>query len=143
MIRYQLKCHCKNEFESWFRSSADFDQQLEEKLLSCPLCGSTEISKALMAPNVSTSRLKKQTSENQSRDRELEELRVAARKIREHVVENSEYVGDKFANEARKIHYGDVPQRGIYGEADSDDLRELSEEGVEVMPLPSLPEDKN
>ncbi len=143
MIRYQLICKCKNEFESWFRSSEDFDQQRKKGFLSCPQCGGSDVSKALMAPNVSTSRKKKQISANKAQKNAMEELNTALRNYRTHVTETADYVGDQFATEARKIHYGDEPTRGIYGEAQVNEIKELHEEGVEVMPLPSLPEDKN
>lgn len=143
MIRYQLICKCKYEFESWFRSSSDFDQQCKRGLLSCPSCGGSDVSKALMAPNVSTSRKKKQISAKKSEAGALEELNTAIRNYRDHITETADYVGDRFATEARKIHYGEEPTRGIYGEAQVSEIKELHEEGVDVMPLPSLPEDKN
>lgn len=143
MIKYQLVCKCKSEFESWFRSSADFDQQLEKGLLSCPVCGSSKVTKALMAPNVATSRKKKQAAGELAKETFLKELGVAARKMREFVEQNADNVGDKFADEARKMHYGEAPKRGIYGQAGVKDIAELEEEGVEVIPLPVLPEDKN
>lgn len=143
MIRYQLVCKCKAEFESWFRSSLDFDQQLNDGLLACPACGSPKISKALMSPNVTTSRRKKQADGEFAKETFMKELGAAARKMRDFVEQNADNVGDKFADEARKMHYGETPKRGIYGQAGVKDIAELEEEGVEIMPLPVLPEDKN
>lgn len=143
MIRYQLVCECKNEFESWFRSSADFDKQCGKNLLSCPICGSSSVTKGLMAPNVSTSRKKNQISANKATKDAIEGLNTAIRQYRDKVTETADYVGDEFATEARKMHYGDAPERGIYGEAEVNEIKDLHDEGVEVTPLPSLPEDKN
>lgn len=154
MIRYQLICKRKHEFESWFRSSSDFDQQQAEGLLSCPHCGSQKVEKAMMAPNVATSRKKaKARDEAHSRPDQAglpaantqteTEMRQALKELRTAIIENSDYVGDRFATVARDMHYGDEPKRGIYGEAAHGDVRELVEEGINILPLPQLPEDKN
>ncbi|GJM03089.1 MAG: hypothetical protein DHS20C08_15900 [Rhodomicrobium sp.] len=178
MIRYQLKCKRKHEFDSWFRSSADFDEQQAEGLLSCPHCGSKSVEKALMAPNVSTSRRSAAAVDREFAQASVAaseasneasavinteaasgstappspltgspasdaEVRQALRDMREKVTQNADYVGDRFASVARDMHYGDEPQRGIYGEAEQKEVRELVEEGINIMPLPSFPEDKN
>jgi len=143
MIRYQLVCKCKYEFESWFRSSDDFDQQRDKGLLSCPSCAGSEVSKALMAPSVRTSAKKKQISAQKEKSKALDEINSALRNYRNQVTERADYVGDQFASVARKMHYGDEPERGIYGEAQVKEIKELHDEGVQVLPLPSLPEDKN
>ncbi|MEJ5080066.1 MULTISPECIES: DUF1178 family protein [unclassified Ochrobactrum] len=141
MIRFSLHCDHGHEFEGWFRDNADFDRQSERKLVSCPVCNSPEIQKSLMAPAVSTSRSKEQVAiaMDQAQKQVLEQMRELSRKVRE----NADYVGDQFAEEARKIHFGETEARGIYGEASKEDVHSLIEDGVEVMPLPVFPEDKN
>lgn len=141
MIRFSLHCDHGHEFEGWFRDNADFDRQSERKLVSCPVCNSPEIRKSLMAPAVSTSRSKEQVAIalGEAQKQALEQMRALSRKVRE----NADYVGDKFAEEARKIHFGETEARGIYGEASKDDVHSLIEDGVDVMPLPVFPEDKN
>jgi len=141
MIKYGLNCSNGHEFEAWFRSADDFDQQKQRSLVTCPNCGSAEVSKALMAPAVSTGRKKQQIALAQSEEQKkaLEQLKVLAQQVRE----NAEYVGPKFAEEARKIHFGETETRGIYGEATIDEARSLADDGIEFMPLPILPEDTN
>lgn len=148
MIRYSLRCDENHTFEAWFKSSADFDRQAKRKLVTCPECGSTKVSKALMAPNVSTSRSKSRevTVANPEATAALEkkrELMALLSKLRAEVERNAEYVGPRFAEEALKMHYEEVDKRGIYGEATLDEARELLDEGVEFLPLPQLPEDQN
>lgn len=143
MIKYQLVCNAKHEFDSWFRSSSDYDNQLGANLLSCPQCGSPEITKALMAPNVATGR----KSTNSTNEFELSgpssEFAEDVKKLREQVSANADYVGTEFSEEARKIHYGEASKRGIYGEANIREISELNDEGIKVLPLPSLPDEKN
>jgi hypothetical protein len=141
MIRFSLHCDHGHEFEGWFRDNADFDRQSERKLVSCPVCNSPEIQKSLMAPAVSTSRSKEQVAiaMGEAQKQMLEQMRELSRKVRE----NADYVGDQFAEEARKIHFGETEARGIYGEASKEDVLSLIEDGVDVMPLPVFPEDKN
>ena len=141
MIRFSLHCDHGHEFEGWFCDNADFDRQSERRLVSCPVCNSPEIQKSLMAPAVSTSRSKEQVAiaMDQAQKQVLEQMRELSRKVRE----NADYVGDQFAEEARKIHFGETEARGIYGEASKEDVHSLIEDGVEVMPLPVFPEDKN
>lgn len=150
MIRYSLQCHKHHAFEGWFRNSADFDKQAKRKLVTCPQCGSTKVTKALMAPNVSTSRSKTKSKEmmvaNPEATAEAEkkrELLALMRRLRAEVEKNAEYVGPRFADEARKMHYDEAEKRGIYGEATPDEVRALHEEGIEFYPLPRLPEDQN
>lgn len=141
MIKYNLNCSNGHEFEAWFRSADDFDQQKQRKLVSCPQCGTNDVNKALMAPAVSTSRKKQQVALAMSNEQKqfLEQLRAFTRQVRE----NAEYVGLRFAEEARKIHFGETEVRGIYGEATLDEARSLAEDGIDFMPLPILPEDRN
>lgn len=146
MIRFSLHCDHGHEFEGWFRDNADFDRQSERKLVACPVCNSAQVQKSLMAPAVSTSRSKEQvakeqvaTAMDQVQKQVLEQMRELSRKVRE----NADYVGDQFAEEARKIHFGETQARGIYGEASKEDVHSLIEDGVDVMPLPVFPEDKN
>lgn len=139
MISFNLHCDRNHEFEGWFSSSADFDAQIERKLVSCPVCGSTAISKALMAPAVSVSR------DKDTRPLALDpEKREMMRKLRQMVAavrENAEDVGERFPEEARKIYHGETEARGIVGKASSDDAKALIEEGIDIAPLPELPED--
>lgn len=137
MIRFALHCDQDHEFEGWFRNNEDFDGQLERKLVSCPSCGSQKISKALMAPSVSTGRQKEKIAI--AMNAMAKELREITQKIKD----NSDYVGAGFAEEARKIHFGEATARGIYGEATNDEVEALVEDGVDIMPLPVLPEDRN
>lgn len=142
MIRYSLVCDQGHDFEAWFSSSSDFDGQAEAGLVSCVVCGSTAVKRALMAPSVSTGRAKEKT-----RALMLESAhREAAAKIREIVATiraNSEDVGEKFPEEARKIHYGEADARGLIGRATAEEARALIEEGIEIAPLPLLPDDAN
>ncbi len=148
MIRYSLQCDNHHEFVAWFKSSADFDRQAKRKLVTCPDCGSTKVSKALMAPNVATSRAKAtevpvaNPEATAAADRKRE-LLALLRKLRSEVEKNADYVGPRFAEEARKMHYEETDKRGIYGEATLDEARELHDEGIEFYPLPRLPEDQN
>ncbi|WP_350335417.1 DUF1178 family protein [Coralliovum pocilloporae] len=142
MIKYSLQCDMKHEFEGWFRSADDFERQADLGVLSCPTCGSGTVTKTLMAPAVSTSR-KKTVTAMVAQEEQQRQMVEALKELRNKVTESADYVGDKFAEEARRIHYGEVEHRGIYGEATTDEARELIDEGVDFMPLPELPEDRN
>ena len=124
MIRYALTCANDDQFEGWFSSSADYDDQEQRGLISCPVCGSAEIRKAPMAPAV-------------ARSREGESSAEIAAKVRQHIKEKFDYVGDGFADEARAIHDGDAPDRPIWGEATPEEAKSLAEEGLPVAPLPA------
>jgi len=149
MIHYALVCDREHAFEGWFRSSADFDDQVASGLVSCPTCGSTAVTRAPMAPNVQTGRAREERREASERktvmmpDPTQKMMLEALREIRKKVTENATYVGDRFADEARKMHYGEGETRGIWGEATTEEASALSEEGIEVQPLPGLPEDRN
>ena len=145
MIKYQLQCDKDHEFAGWFASSDAFDKQVKRKLVECPECSSTDVRKALMAPSVSTSRKKAQV-ETAETAKARAELIKAMREVRKKVEQNAEYVGPRFAEEARRIHYKEAESRegkGIYGEASLAEAKELAEEGIDFMPLPVLPEDQN
>jgi len=154
MIKYQLQCDKDHDFAGWFASSDAFDKQVERKLVECPECGSTEVRKALMAPNVATSR-KKAAVETAKATEARGEIVKAMREMRRKVEENAEYVGPRFAEEARRIHYKETEgakdekgadgkkSKGIYGEASLSEAKELAEEGIDFLPLPVLPEDQN
>lgn len=137
MIRFSLHCEHDHEFEGWFRSNDDFDSQVGNGLVACPACGSHNIGKALMAPSVTTGRQKEKIAVAMSKM--VSELKEMTRKVRE----NADYVGSDFAEEARKIHFGEVEKRGIYGEASPEEVKSLLDDGVDVMPLPVFPEERN
>ncbi|KQZ49212.1 hypothetical protein ASD54_14735 [Rhizobium sp. Root149] len=142
MIRYTLVCDNAHSFEGWFSSSSDFDQQVESGFLTCPVCNSASVYKALMAPSVSTARKQEQRQQvamDIARQEAIAKLREAVQTIRS----SAEDVGERFPEEARKIHYGETEQRGIIGQASLNEVRELIDEGIEVAPLPVLPEDAN
>jgi len=135
MIKYQLQCSSGCSFEGWFKSSAEFDRQAAEGALECPFCGSAEISRAIMAPAVVTSGAKR--SDRASAMRET--IAEAARRARDYVEKNFDYVGERFPEEARRIHYGETEERQIYGEASGKEVKELVDEGVSIAPLPPAP----
>jgi hypothetical protein len=124
MIAYQLQCRNGHSFEGWFKDSAAFDSQAAGGKLSCPTCNSKKVEKAVMAPAIA------------GKAREQAEARAALRAMRKAVLENAEHVGGAFPEEARKIHYGEVEERAIYGEASADDVEALLDEGVELLPVP-------
>ncbi|WP_102222692.1 DUF1178 family protein [Acidimangrovimonas sediminis] len=144
MIRYALRCTQDHGFESWFASAEAFDGLVRVGMVSCPECGSTEVEKSLMAPSVRPGR--KATAEPAAAvppeggarplSAPAHPMEAALKALRRHVEENSEYVGDRFASEARAIHGGEAPDRIIHGEARPDEVRDLIEEGVPVSPLP-------
>lgn len=142
MIRYSLICDHGHEFEGWFSESADFDRQKESGFLTCPVCASGAISKTLMAPSVATAR-KKEESQKLVFDQVQKEAFIKLKEAVAAVKANSEDVGDRFPEEARKIHYGETEARGIIGNASPDDVHALIDEGIEVAPLPVLPDDVN
>ena len=147
MIRYALTCDRDHRFEAWFGSIADYDRTAAAGENLCPFCGSTAVDKALMAPAVSSStRSDKARTEKvtlAAPDPRQAAMREALKELRRKVTENADYVGDRFAEEARKIHYNEVEPRGIYGEATGEEAKALTEEGIAFQPLPPLPEDRN
>jgi hypothetical protein len=160
MIHYHLRCERDHAFESWFQSSSAYETQERRKLVSCPICGSTKVERAIMAPQIVSKRKRgheisapapapapaaeaaapASTPLMMAQEREL---RTKLKELRDHIVKNADNVGERFPNEARKMHYGDIEHRPIYGEASPDEARSLIDEGIEVSPLPVLPEDRN
>lgn len=143
MITYSLLCPDGHEFEAWFSNSAAYETQAKAGQIVCPICGRTDIRKALMAPNVVSSRSREQLAKPGPSDAQRGEVVEIMRRLREHVTQNAEYVGPRFADEAMKIHNEEAEARGIYGEASETEAKLLREEGVEFYPLPVLPEDHN
>ena len=133
MIKYNLICDAAHEFEGWFRSSSDYDDQAEAGLLECPACGSQSVQKAVMAPAIARSR---DSGREQRFHQMRQSMQEAVQRARDYVEQNFDYVGDQFSDEARRIHYGESEERGIYGEASGAEVRDLVEEGIEVAPLP-------
>ena len=133
MIKYSLKCDKDHSFEAWFSDSLNFEKQNKKKLISCPSCSSLEITKNIMAPNIS-SKKKNSNKINQKKDK----VEMVLNKVRKHVENNFDYVGDKFADEARSMHYGEKEEREIYGETTLEDAVELIEAGVNVQPMPGV-----
>jgi hypothetical protein len=169
MIRYTLNCAKGHEFESWFQNSAAFDKQKKRGEVVCPLCGSAKVEKALMTPRLARGDADAQeppqlplpagppaaaepspmppappgkTAVAMTSPQERE-LRKKLKELRDHVTKNASYVGPRFPEEARKMHYGEIEHRSIYGEASPDDAKALHEEGIEFHPLPILPDDHN
>jgi hypothetical protein len=158
MIRYNLRCDHGHAFESWFQSSSAYESQEKRKLVSCPACGSTKVERAIMAPQIASKKNRDRANMAPSPAASTEvaapastplmmaqerELRAKLKDLRDHIVKNADNVGERFPNEARKMHYGDIEHRPIYGEASPEEARSLIDEGVEVSPLPVLPDDRN
>lgn len=139
MIKYTLLCDNNHDFEGWFPSVAGYERQAEAHQVTCPVCGSAMVRKAVMTPNIATRTKRPKASNGPLSPEAVETLRA----VRKHVVENADYVGPRFAEEARKIHYGEIEARGIYGEATPTEAKALLDDGVSVAPLPKLPEDHN
>jgi hypothetical protein len=147
MIRYDLVCEKGHEFDGWFRDSDTYDKQAKRGLVSCTYCGTAKIQKQIMAPGIPSKSNKK--SENAVRmtagpiDPRAAAMMQMMRDYRKHVETNAENVGNNFAEEARKIHYKETKERGIYGNTSSEEAAALIEEGIEIHPIPVLPEDGN
>lgn len=158
MIRFTLACDAGHAFESWFPSGAAYDEQAARGLVTCPICDSRRVAKAPMAPAVARGDRTRPEVVAASPPAAPEasdgapvpmiaeperHLRALLRAVREHVVASSEHVGDRFAEEARAIHYGEAEGRPIYGEASPQEARALVEEGISVLPLPPTPDDRH
>ena len=160
MIHYNLRCEKGHAFESWFQSSSAYETQEKRGLINCAVCGSTEVERAIMAPQI-VSKKGGESARSEPAPTPVPateaappastpllmaqevELRTKLRELRDHIVKNADNVGERFPAEARKMHYGDIEHRPIFGEASPDEARALVDEGVEVMPLPVLPDDRN
>ena len=136
MIKYDLICRHDHGFEAWFSSSSDYDDQRKKRLIQCPYCNSAKVEKAIMSPNVSTSRKKEKIASQQNIAMAM--MNKAASKIRKEIEDKCDYVADNFADEARAMHYGEKPERAIYGEATPSEAADLKEEGVGIAPLPEI-----
>lgn len=141
MIVYSLSCAKGHAFEGWFRDSAAFDEQASQGKLACPMCDSRKVAKAIMAPSVRGTKSGADAPAAPAPD--LRKMTQFMTGLRKYVTENAEYVGPRFAEEARKIHYGETDDRHIYGEATLTEAKELVEEGVDVAPLPPDINDAN
>jgi hypothetical protein len=169
MIRYTLNCEHGHTFESWFQNSAAYDKQAKRALVTCPVCGSAKVEKAIMAPRLARAEAAEPAEALRMplpatpaslpapqpplpapgktpvaiMSPQERELRKKLKELREHVTKNADYVGPRFPEQARKIHYGEVEHRSIYGEASPDEAKALHEEGIEFHPLPILPDEFN
>ena len=158
MIRYNLRCERGHAFESWFQSSSAYESQEKRKLVSCPSCGSVKVERGIMAPRIVSKKGRENSAPVAAEVAGTEvaatestpllmaqevELRAKIKELRDHITKNADNVGERFPNEARKMHYGDIEHRPIYGEASPDEARALIDEGVEVSALPVLPDDRN
>jgi hypothetical protein len=173
MIRYALVCDQGHSFESWFANSAAYDKQIKRSLVTCPACGSAKVEKAIMAPSLASGAMRAEAAPPQppgpspappnptspplqpapmppippktsvAMMAPERELRQKLKELRDHITKNASYVGPRFPEEARKIHYGETEHRSIYGEASPEEAKELHEEGIEFHSLPILPDDKN
>jgi hypothetical protein len=163
MIRYALACEHGHTFESWFASSAAYDKQAKHGLVTCPVCNSAKVEKTIMAPRVAGAKKRDILPAAEApapasppsappanvpapvamMSPPERELRKKLKELREHLTKNADYVGQRFPEEARKMHYGEIEHRSIYGEASPDQAKELHEEGIEFHPLPVLPDERN
>jgi hypothetical protein len=167
MIRYTLACDQGHTFESWFQNSAAYDKQAKRGLVTCPICNSAKVEKTIMAPRLAGAKKRgdaptpapaptpdvaatPQAAPAPAAPAPVaimspqeREFRTKLKELREHLTKNADYVGQKFPEEARKMHYGEIEHRSIYGEASPDQAKELHEEGIEFHPLPVLPDERN
>jgi hypothetical protein len=164
MIRYALACEHGHTFESWFASSTAYDKQAKHGLVTCPICNSAKVEKMIMAPRLSGTKKRETLPAVETAAPSApppaavpssppapvtvmsppeRELRQKLKELREHLTKNADYVGRKFPEEARKMHYGEIEHRSIYGEASPEQAKELNEEGIDFHPLPVLPDDRN
>jgi hypothetical protein len=165
MIRYALACTKGHTFESWFQSSETYEEQRKRDLVTCPICGDAKVDKAIMSPKPVGTRKRGRaaapavapvtadtpvaTPADDSKapmamiSPQEREFRQKLKDLREHLVKNSDYVGPKFSEEARKMHYGEIDARSIYGEASPQEAKDLHEEGIQFHPIPVLPDDRN
>lgn len=149
MIRYDLHCEAGHGFESWFRSSGDYDVQRKRKLVECPVCGSHDVEKKIMAPRLARTDKGERAKPAQEKapvammSPEEAEFRQKLRELKDHVTKNAENVGEKFPELARKMHNEEIERRSIYGEASPEEVKSLLDDEVDIHPLPILPDDRN
>lgn len=162
MIKYALNCDKGHDFESWFADSAAFDKQAKRKLVACPVCNSTRVEKAIMAPRIASSKKRGRVETLAAVDAPVpapapapvpapvamispaeQEFRAKLKEMRAHLTKNADDVGPKFPEQARKMHYGEIEHRSIYGLASPEEARDMAEEGIEFHPLPILPDERN
>jgi hypothetical protein len=167
MIKYSLHCERAHDFEAWFKNSADYDRQRKRGLVTCPACGSDKIEKSLMAPSLgrgtkkgaiaaapepapeTTPAAPEAAAPTETKapvaimSPQERELRAKLKELRDHLTKNAENVGGKFPEVARKMHYGEIEHRSVYGEASAQEAKEMLEEGIEFHPLPVLPDERN
>ena len=144
MIRYALRCDRDHEFEGWFASIAAYDRAAKAGGNVCPVCGSSEVTKAIMSPAIGGTNERDGEKLNLAvPDPRSQAMRELVKEFRQKVTENADYVGNRFADEARKIHYNEVEPRGIYGEATGEEAKKLVDEGIDFAPLPQVPEERN
>jgi hypothetical protein len=149
VIRYALCCEAGHTFESWFSNSAAFDRQAARGLVACPLCGSAKVEKSIMAPALGGGREAPAPAVEPEKtpvaivSKEEVEVRKKLKELRDHIVKSADYVGEKFPEEARRMHYGEIEHRSIYGEASPEAAKSLADEGIEFHPLPRLPDERN
>lgn len=154
MIKYALVCEAEHEFESWFPSGESFDEQAKRGFVACPYCQSINVSKAIMAPNVARKDRDAAPAEAPALpaaapqgvallDEKQQQLRAMMRELHEKIVASSDDVGERFPEEARKMHEGEAPARSIRGKASFEEARSLLDEGIPVLPIPDLPEERN
>jgi hypothetical protein len=141
VIQYSLSCENDHRFDAWFRNADAYEEQSHKGIVTCPICASGAVTKTLMTPAVTGKQSQKVSLSAGHPDQA--QLRQAMRALRDKVVSEADYVGDKFAQEARKIHDKEIEPRGIYGEATTEEVSGLVEDGIDFMPLPNVPEDHN
>ena len=142
MIKYTLECRKKHRFESWFKSADAFEKLLTSGHITCSVCGNSEVSKSIMAPNIGAKSNSRTKSQNINKEVSLSTpstvTEKAIKEFRQHIEKSSENVGSKFATEARKMHLGEAPERSIYGESTIKEAKDLIDEGISVVPLPFI-----
>jgi hypothetical protein len=158
MIRYALQCERKHAFEIWFSDSADYDKQRKRGLVTCPVCDSKKVEKAIMAPAISRGGRKRSQPVATAQPApetaatpepvammspQEQEFRSKLKELRDHLTKSADNVGKSFPEEARKMHYGEIEHRSIYGEASAEEAKAMHEEGIEFHPLPVLPDERN
>lgn len=154
MIKFALACENGHRFDSWFQSGAAYEIQVESGFVGCPVCGTTSVTKALMTPAIAARRrddpIPAKAPERPQAPAQMallddkdRELRTMIEGLRQRIFEVAEDVGDRFPEEARKIHDGRIPDRPIHGQASPEEARTLIEEGVGILPIPVLPDEQN